>query len=145
MKPMNVKAFFDTNIIVYTQRTDAPDKTRIAETALASFEPVASTQVLNELCNIFTKKYPKPLADMERLLDSIADTLSIVTITPPLVRQALRLHHRYSVSYYDALMIAAALSAGCAYLFSEDMQDGLIVEGTLTIINILAHADLLLV
>jgi predicted nucleic acid-binding protein len=82
---------------------------------------------------------------MERLLDSIADTLSIVTITPTLVRQALRLHHRYSVSYYDALMVAAALSAGCTYLFSEDMQDGLIIEGTLTIINILAHADLLLV
>jgi predicted nucleic acid-binding protein len=89
MKPMNVKAFFDTNIIVYTQRTDAPDKTRIAENALAHFEAVVSTQVLNELCNIFTKKYPKPLANIEQLLDSIADSLSIVTITPPLVRQAL--------------------------------------------------------
>ncbi|GHV80598.1 DNA-binding protein [Spirochaetia bacterium] len=140
---MSVKAFFDTNIIVYTQRTDAPDKTRIAESALAHFDAVVSTQVLNELCNIFTKKYPKPLADMEQLLDSIADTLPVVTITPPLVRHALRLHHRYSISYFDALMAAAAIHAGCTYLFSEDMQDGLIIEGTLTIVNILTHIDLL--
>jgi predicted nucleic acid-binding protein len=138
-----IAAFFDTNILVYTQRTDAPEKTRVAENALAHFDAVVSTQVLNELCNIFTKKYPKPLADMERLLDSIADTLSIVTITSPLIRQALRIHHRYFVSYFDALMVAAALHTGCTYLFSEDMQDGLVIEGTLTIVNILVHTDLL--
>jgi predicted nucleic acid-binding protein len=76
---MSAKAFFDTNIIVYTQRTDAPDKTRIAENALAHFEA----------------------------------------------------------------MVAAALHTECTYLFSEDMQDGLIIEGTLTIVNILVHTDLL--
>jgi hypothetical protein len=57
MKSMSVKAFFDTNIIVYTQRTDAPEKTRVAENAWLTSRLWSA---------------PKPLADMEQLLDSIA-------------------------------------------------------------------------
>jgi predicted nucleic acid-binding protein len=149
---MSDRAFFDTNIMVYTQRTDSPDKTRIAESALYHFDSVVSTQVLNELCNIFTKKYPKPLTEIETLLDSIHETLAVVTVTPSLVFRALRIHYRYCISYFDALMVAVALSSGCKYLFSEDMQDGLVVDGRdnrsadpdrrVTIVNIFNHTDL---
>ena len=58
MKLMRARAFIDTNIFIYTQRTDSPIKRQIAEDAINCFDCVASTQVLNEIINVFTKKYP---------------------------------------------------------------------------------------
>jgi predicted nucleic acid-binding protein len=52
---MSDKAFIDTNIFVYIQRTDDPKKKQISEQATGYFDCVVSTQALNELCNIFTK------------------------------------------------------------------------------------------
>ncbi|MDR3275689.1 MAG: hypothetical protein LBT11_00535, partial [Treponema sp.] len=54
---------------------------------------------------------------------------------------ALHLMKRYNYSYYDCLMLASALKHGCAHIFTEDMSDGQIIEGTLQIVNIFAHPD----
>ena len=55
---MSAKAFIDTNIFIYTQRTDNPEKRQIAEHTISYFDCIASTQVLNEIINVFTKKFP---------------------------------------------------------------------------------------
>jgi predicted nucleic acid-binding protein len=67
----------------------------------------------------------------------------MVFITYPLIQQALELYDKLSISYFDALMVAAALVANCKYLISEDMQDGLIINNKLQLVNIYEHTDLL--
>ena len=140
---MSDKAFIDTNILIYTQRTDSPAKKQIAEDAIDHFDCVTSTQVLNEIANVFTKKYPMPVEKIERLLESICEISDLVVIDEVLIIHALHLHHCYKISYYDCLMIAAAISSNCQYLISEDMNDGLLIEEKLKIVNIFSHVDLL--
>jgi predicted nucleic acid-binding protein len=140
---MSDKAFIDTNIFVYIQRTDDPQKKLVSEQATAYFDCVVSTQVLNELCNIFTKKYPAPVEKIQRLLASIHDNCELITVTKDFVTEALTYHHKFSISYFDALMVVAALKANSKYLVTEDMQDGLVIDSTLTILNIFNHTDIL--
>ena len=140
---MSVKAFIDTNIFIYIQRTDNLAKKQIAEDAVHCFDCVASTQVLNEICSVFTKKYPATIAKVECLVKSIAENAEIVIVSEAIIHQALQLHGRYQLPYFDCLMIAAALFSKCHYLISEDMQDGLLIEETLKIVNIFNHLELL--
>jgi predicted nucleic acid-binding protein len=137
------KAFIDTNIFIYIQRTDIQNKTRISEKTIERFECVVSTQVLNEICNILTKKYPSSKEKIENVLYSIQKSCTMITVTNDYPYKALDYHFRYSISYYDALMVVAALEANCKYLISEDMQDGLIIDNKLQIVNIYNHTDLL--
>ena len=140
---MSARAFIDTNIFIYSQRTDCPAKRQIAENTIGYFDCVASTQVLNEIINIFTKKYPMPNEQVKLLLKSISELAEIVVINQTLIDHALHLHYQYKVSYYDCLMIAAAIYSGCQYIISEDMQDGIVIENSLKIVNIFNHTDML--
>jgi predicted nucleic acid-binding protein len=139
-----MRVFIDTNIFMYIQRTDEAKKTKIAEKTIEIFDCVASTQVLNEISNLLTRKFPSPKEKVIRVLNSIKEDCSIVTITSDFPDKALEYHYRFSISYYDSLMIAAAIEANCTYLISEDMQDGLIIDGKLQIVNIFLHTDLLI-
>jgi predicted nucleic acid-binding protein len=140
---MSDKAFIDTNIFVYIQRTDDLQKKLVSEQVAAFFDCVVSTQVLNELCNIFTKKYPVPVQKLKDLLNRIHYNCELITVTEDFASIALDYHRKFSISYFDALMVVAALKADCKYLVTEDMQDGLIIDGTLTILNIFNHIDIL--
>jgi predicted nucleic acid-binding protein len=137
------KAFIDTNVFIYIQRTDVPNKTEISEKVIDHFECVASTQILNEICNILTKKYPSPKEKIKNVLHSIQESCAMITVMNDFPGKALDYHFKYSISYFDALMVVAALEANCKYLISEDMQDGLIIDNKLQIVNIYEHADLL--
>ena len=137
------RAFIDTNIFIYIQRTDEPDKTIISEKTIESFECFVSTQVLNEISNILTRKYPSTKEKIKRVLHSIQESCNMVTVTNDYPDRALDYHFQYSISFYDALMVVAALETNCKYLISEDMQDGLIIDKKLQIVNIYKHIDLL--
>jgi predicted nucleic acid-binding protein len=138
------RAFIDTNVFIYIQRTDEPKKTEISEKAIDFFDCITSTQVLNETCNILTKKYPSPKEEVKRVLQSIHKSCTVITVAKDYPDRALDYHFKYSISYYDALIVVAALEANCKYLISEDMQDGLIIDKKLKIVNIYEHADLLM-
>jgi predicted nucleic acid-binding protein len=137
------KAFIDTNVFIYYQRSDDMTKHQISEDTINFFDCVISTQVLNEIGNLLTKKYPTPLAGVVQFLQDIIDISELVVISEDHVIKALRLTQRYSVSYYDALMTIAALETNCKYLVSEDMQDGLVIDSRLEIVNIYKHTDLI--
>jgi predicted nucleic acid-binding protein len=140
---MSDRAFIDTNIFIYFQRADDPGKKQIADDTLDTFECLVSTQVLNEICNLLTKKYPIPLPDLQLFIQDIKDSYELVIISDTMVSEALEIHGRYQISYFDALMVVAALKTNCKYLVTEDMQDGLVIDGRLTILNIFNHVDML--
>jgi predicted nucleic acid-binding protein len=135
------KAFIDTNVFIYYQRSDDIAKHNISENVINTFDCVISSQVVNEICNLLTHKYPTPLPEIRKYLIDIIASLDMVFITYPLIQQALELYIKLSISYYDALIVAAALEANCKYLISKDMQDGLIIEKELQIVNIYEHTD----
>jgi predicted nucleic acid-binding protein len=140
---MNDRAFIDTNIYVYTQRLDTPEKRDTACAAINYYDCVSSTQVLNEISNIFTKKYPIPLEQVNKIIDAVVATSDTALVTRATIKNALKIHGKYQCSYYDSLIIASALEKDCSVLITEDMHDGQVFENRLRVVNIFKHKELL--
>jgi predicted nucleic acid-binding protein len=128
-----VRAFADTNVIVYAQSDDG---TKTA-TAIKLLEagPVISAQVVNETVAILTRKYRFSLPDAHQVATSLLVACEVVPVDADTIREAIRLTTRYKLSHWDSLIVSAALLAGCDTLHSEDMQDGLVIEEKLTVVN----------
>lgn len=73
------------------------------------------------------------------MAQSLLDLCEVVPVDKETISEAMRLATHYSLSHWDALIVAAALLAGCDTLYSEDMQHGQVFEGRLTIINPFLH------
>jgi len=127
-----VKAFFDTNILVYTATSDAK-KQRAAD--CLSRGGLASVQVLNEFVHVARRKLRHDWPQIEFALGLFRASLDdIVPVTLNTHIAAVTLAREHGLSFYDALIVAAAIEAGCATLFSEDMQHGRTIGG-LTVVN----------
>ena len=126
-------AFFDTNILFYTISDEQP-KAAVARSMLADGGTI-SVQVLNELVNVGRKKMAMDWDEVDRMLGPIQLAVRVVDLTMAIHESGLRIARRYQLALYDAMIVAAALDAGCETLWSEDMQDGLVVGERLTIRN----------
>ena len=127
-----MKVFFDSNILLYGVDDKAPTKQRQAQPLLvahyAAEQAVISTQVLQEFYNIATGKLHIRAEYAAQLAREYASA-QVVQVTPSLIFDAMTRHERGGFSFWDALIVEAALSGGCSVLYSEDMQDGLQVAG----------------
>ncbi len=137
---MSDRSFLDTNVFVYTFDDSAPSKRDVARKlvseALLSGRTSISFQVVQEFLNVATRKFQVPMkpADALRYLDQVLAPLCHVFASVELYRKALGIQDRWRSSFYDSLLIAAALEGSCDRLLSEDLQDGQRIEG-LTIEN----------
>lgn len=128
------KAFFDTNVLIYAVAQDDSRATK-AEEILAS-GGVLSVQVLNEFVSVARRKIMMSWSDVTEALDAFRVLCpSPLPITMEMHEAALKIAEKHGYNIYDALVVAAALEAGCATLYSEDFQDGQTIEGQLTIRN----------
>ncbi|NKC13559.1 MAG: PIN domain-containing protein [Gammaproteobacteria bacterium] len=132
--------FFDSNILIYMFDETAPQKQAIAKDcvahALITDNTVISYQVVQETLNVITTKL-QVRATPAQVNAFLADTLApLWKINPSvgLYQHGLKLQSRYQYRFYDSLIIAAALEAGCRTLYSEDLQHGQTIE-QLTIKN----------
>lgn len=127
-------AFFDTNLLVYAALQPDPRSER-ARGLLAQGGTV-SVQVMNEFANVARRKLRKPWTEVAQALSDIRAFCSPpLPITLATHEAALGIAGRLGYGLYDSLVIASALEAGCVRLYSEDMQDEQVIEGTLTIRN----------
>ncbi len=131
---MSDRVFFDTNVLVYAiGQQDA--RTPTAEALLAR-GGLISVQVLNELAAVAHRKLRMSWPDITEALEAIRILCpNPVPITVELHDAALRLAAQYGFHIYDALIVAAALDADCATLYTEDLQSGQVIDGRLTIQN----------
>ena len=126
--------FFDTNILVYLFDADAPAKRdRAREVFSSEVEAgrfVTSTQVLQEFYVAVTRKLSVPLAaeEAEEAVTALAE-LPVTSVDPRLILQGIRRGREMQVSFWDALIIEAALAAGAGRLLTEDLQHGREVTG----------------
>jgi predicted nucleic acid-binding protein len=131
---MPVKAFFDTNLLIYAVAEGDPRSAQ-AEELLAS-GGVLSVQVLHEFISVARRKILMSWSEVAQALDAFRILCpSPLPITVETHESALRIAARHDYNIYDALVIAAALEAGCATLYSEDLHDGQTIDGRLTIRN----------
>lgn len=125
--------FLDTNVLLYVAGAD-PRKADRAE-ALIRDSGVISVQVLNELANVARRKMRLSWDETHALLATFRGLLDVRPTTLATHDKGMALAERYLLSIYDAMIVAAALEANCATLWSEDMQDGLLVDNRLRIRN----------
>jgi predicted nucleic acid-binding protein len=133
---MRGKVFLDTNVFVYTQSKGEQVKRDIALNAIGKYDCYTSTQVFNEVSNVMIKKLKMPIAEVKQVITAMNDRCAISIITHEAVQKALDLKEVYGYSYYDSLILAAAVLSDCNYVFSEDLQDGQIIENKIEIVNI---------
>ncbi len=132
---MTKPILLDTNILVYTCDSDEPERQNQALFILrqASTTGVGrlSAQVLAEFINVTTKGKNPILTRAEALLQAtrLAQTYPIFDLTLPVVLEAARASRDFSVAYYDAQIWACAKLNDVPVIFSEDFQDGLVLEG----------------
>ncbi len=127
--------FLDSNIVLYT--LDTVDKrkrevaTRLVDAARREGTGIISFQVVQEVLNVATRRLQPPMtaSDAQALLDGVLVPLWRVMPTPLLYERALGVQRRYRFSFFDSLIVAAALLSGCTRLLSEDLQSGQTIEG----------------
>ena len=131
-------AFFDSNILVYAFTEDA--RSEIAY-GLLEHGGVVGTQSLNELSNVLLRKQKRDWIRVRLAVQAVIDRCpTIVALTLDVQQLGMRVAERHQLSVYDGMIVAAALTADCDILYSEDMHDGLVVDGRLRIVNPFAPA-----
>ena len=137
---MKDKFFIDTNVFVYSfdKQNDKKRKkaNELIKTALLNHGGCISSQVIQEFMNVATKKFDMPMSipDCEKYLKNVLSPICHVFTSLELYYKSLDVMERWQYSFYDSLIIAAALQAECKILYSEDLQHNQKIQ-YLTIIN----------
>jgi len=137
---MSASTFIDTNVFIYHLDATDPRKHTVAgdivREALRTQDACISYQVVQECLNVVTSKARLPLTpeQAQAYLDAVLTPLMQVGASIELFHRALGIRARWRYGFYDSLVIAAALAAGCTRLLSEDLQHGQRIE-SLTIVD----------
>ena len=132
---MSAKYFIDTNIFVYSFDDNQPIKKERAlaliQEALETGAGIISTQVIQEFLNVAIQKFavPMKIEDAREYLRLVMNPLCQVYPDLALYESCLGLQAQTGYSFYDSLILAAAVEGGCDILYSEDLQDGQEVRG----------------
>ena len=127
--------FLDTNVLVYCFLAESPRKKQAAvdlvREAVDFGRGVISYQVVQEFFSVAFTRFPTPMSQGEALLyfSSVLRPLMGVMFSPALLLHAIRIRDQHRTSWYDALIVAAALESECEILYSEDFQHGRAIEG----------------
>jgi len=135
---MSDRIFVDTNILVYSIAND-PQKRAIADAVLLNQEIVVSPQVISEFVAVTLRKQILPQVQAVMYARQFMQVFEVTALTKQIVSSAFDVMTRYQFSYWDSLIIAAALGSQCQWLYTEDLQDGQHIEKTLTVYNPFLH------
>ena len=124
----------DTNILLYSISKNENRKLPIAAN-LIDENPIIFPQNLSEFINVLLNRWKYPKENMGLIVSEVLNSCQLINTSVSAYKQSFELVKRYDFQVFDAIIVASALNAGCRILFSEDMQDNLVVEKQLTIIN----------
>ena len=134
--------FCDSNIWLYRflidpECNDAEEmRKRNLANALTSRENILiSTQIINEVCAVLSKKAKISEIQIRQIIQEFYDGCVVIQLDRNIILRASELRTQYSFSFWDSLIVASALASDASILYSEDMQDGLIISNQLTLIN----------
>lgn len=122
--------FLDTNLFIYSMTDDDPAKAQITTAlirrAVSTQKGAISYQVIQEFCNTALKRFARPMSTAEcgKYIETVLRPMLHVHSSVGLFTEALAFKSRYKLSWYDSLIVCAAIEAECRVLYSEDMQHG---------------------
>jgi predicted nucleic acid-binding protein len=122
------RPFFDTNILLYL--LSGEDGRADTANGLLQAGGVVSVQVLNEFASVTKRKLGMNWEEIGDILDVVKAVCSVVPVTLETHERGISIARRYGFTVYDGMIWAAALLAGCSVLYSEDMQNGFVIDGT---------------
>ena len=133
---MRGKIFVDTNILIYYFQFKQEQRKILSTNLIHNYieDIFLSTQVLGELFNVMRKK-GNNIEVCSAIVEECIHIFPISEIRKQHVSKALTINKKYGYSYYDSLIIASALEAGCDILYTEDMQHNQLIENKLRILN----------
>ncbi len=132
---MSGRAFIDSNVLIYAVGPASEKREKAEALLLGLSEAIISSQVVGEFVNVCLKKQVLPESEVRKAAEDFMEALSFRTVDEATLRRGLLVRERYGFSWWDSLIVAAALEAGCEVLYSEDLQDGQRIENRLRIEN----------
>lgn len=133
-RSMNDKIFIDTNILVYSIADDLR-KRSIAEALLMKEGVVISPQVISEFVAVTLRKQILEPPKVVEYAQKFLKVFHVTVMTADTITLALEIMTKYRLSYWDSLILAAAVESACMTLYSEDLHDGQRIEDQVVIIN----------
>jgi predicted nucleic acid-binding protein len=127
------EAFFDTSVLLYLLSGDGGKADRVEELLLRHGH--ISVQVLNELAAVILRKHALSIGEVREFLAGVREFCHTHPLTSETHEQGLEILQRYKFSLYDSMIIASAAGCGCRTLYSEDLQNGQVIEKRLKVIN----------
>lgn len=141
---MNDKIFIDTNIWVYFWLKDETNQVNDKNKFIVNYldkqreennQIFSSTQIFNELSNVFLKKYKLDFEIVKYYLGFTKELTEIVLVEFEDILKAIDTKKKYKLGYYDSLMVQSALKTNCTILYSEDLNHNQIFENKLKVVN----------
>jgi predicted nucleic acid-binding protein len=128
------KAFFDTNVLIYAVTQDDSRSARAEELLTAG--GIISVQILNEFVSVARRKILMSWGEVTDALEAFRVLCPApIPVTVEIHEAALTIAEAHRLNIYDAMVVSAALKSGCTILYSEDLQDGRVIDGRITIRN----------
>jgi predicted nucleic acid-binding protein len=127
---MSDKFFLDTNIFVYSFDSGSPSKRdralQLIRTGLSTGQSIVSYQVIQEFFNVALRRFAPPMSvpEAQQYLSSVFRPMFAIHSSPALYFEALGISEKHAISWYDSLILAAAIAGECAVLYSEDFEHG---------------------
>lgn len=129
------RAFVDTNVLIYSV-SDEADKQQKARTLVAQVpEVVISAQVLSEFTNACLRRDLLTLDEIEPISEAWMTAFEVVSVDVDVIQRAYAIKRRYGYSWWDSVMLAAAVVAECEVVYTEDLQDQQFIDEQLRIEN----------
>ena len=125
--------FFDTSVLFYLLSNDARKADRVE--ALLAQRGIISVQVLNEFTVVALRKVGLPPLEIKEILDTIRAVCTVEPLTAITHDRGMEICERLKFSFYDSVIVAAALIVGAKVLYSEDLQHGQVIDRQLRIVN----------
>jgi predicted nucleic acid-binding protein len=113
----------------------AIQKQQIATSITSQENLLVSMQVINEICANLIRKAGFDNSQIQKLIEEFAEGCEILPVSLETLQYAVKLRDRYLLSFWDSLIVASAVLGEASILYSEDMQDGLIIQNNLQIVN----------
>lgn len=132
MKDTN-KVFFDSNVLIYTVDDKDLKKQQIAveliTNSIKNENGIISTQSLQEFYNATTRKLLCTSKDAKYYAENFANSFEVHKISPEMIFNAIDISINNKISFWDSLIVSAAQDSGCVIVYSEDLNDGQIING----------------
>lgn len=136
MKPTSDKVFWDTNVLVYCyDKKQSERKIKAQALSLVLPDIMISTQVMNELAFVLSKKQGLDWDMVASVLQEVTQNFTIHNNTSTTILKTPGIAKKYKFSFFDSLIISAAMESGCNILYSEDLQHNQLIENKLKVIN----------